>query len=131
MPFYPPSLLLPVIVFFSQNFTNLSLVVAILLLVVQTVNMVISLSVCLPVPPYIFLSLSHELAHSFSALFSPPPRRCRFLPYLSITAFIYLRMEVSDDCHPAQCLAQADKVYGCVMECSAQQPGSDVNKLIF
>lgn len=54
-----------------------------------------------------------------------------FSPYLSINASIYLGIDVSDDYHEAQCLAQADKVCGCVMECSAQQPGSDANKLIF
>lgn len=54
-----------------------------------------------------------------------------FLLYPSIKTLIYLRIAVSDDEHRAQCLAQADRVYGCVMECSSLQHGSDVNKLIF
>lgn len=56
---------------------------------------------------------------------------CLFLLYPSIKTLIYLRIAVSDDEDQAQCLAQADKVYGCVMECSSLQHGSDVNKLIF
>lgn len=72
-----------------------------------------------------FQSLLHKFAHFSSTFLS------FFPPYLSINASIYLGIEVSDDYHEAQCLAQAGKVWGCVMECSAQQPGSDANKLIF
>lgn len=85
----------------------------------------LNMPICLPFYSISFDSLSHKLACTFSLIFY------LFLLYPSIKAFIYLCIAVSDDEHPPQCLAQADKVYGCVMECSSLQHGSDVNKLIF
>lgn len=89
-------------------------------------NQSVCQSVCLPVCPCIFLV--------FSTFFFPPsntpPPLFRLLSIHHRRSFISV-WKFSDDCHPAQCLARADKVCGCVMECSARQPGSDVNKLIF
>lgn len=133
------SVLAPCIVFFyyitwmfsGQNFTNFCLHYFFINFLLDshgsldTVNGEVCLSICHLSVHISFHSLSHKLASSFSVPFYI------FLPYLSINAFIYLCIAVSDDEHPAQCLVQAGKVYGCVMECSAQQPGSDVNKLIF